>query len=119
MPSSGGIAMTKSLIERVEAGHVLERAEAEATMEELLSGRGKTPEIVRLLEALNRRPVDAQELAGFARVMRRHATRVFADGEASPANMVDTCGTGGAGANTVNISAAAAIGGAAAGPRGA
>ena len=101
--------MTKSLIERVEAGHVLERAEAEATMEELLSGRVKTPEIVRLLEALNRRPVEAQELAGFARVMRRHATRVFADGEASPANMVDTCGTGGDGADTFNISTAAAI----------
>ncbi|PYL37061.1 MAG: anthranilate phosphoribosyltransferase [Verrucomicrobia bacterium] len=101
--------MTKSLIERVEDGHVLERAEAEATMEELLSGRVKTPEIVRLLEALNRRPVEAQELAGFARVMRRHATRVFADGEARPANMVDTCGTGGDGANTFNISTAAAI----------
>src|SRR5256885_13894399 len=117
MPSSGGIAMTKSLIERVEDGRVLERAEAEATMEELLSGRVKTPEIVRLLEALNRRPVEAQELAGFARVMRRHATRVFADGEASPANMVDTCGTGGDGADTFNISTAAAIVAAAAGAR--
>ena len=115
MPSSGGIAMTKSLIERVEAGHVLERAEAEATMEELLSGRVKTPKIVRLLEALNRRPVEAQELAGFARVMRSHATCVFADGEARPANMVDTCGTGGDGANTFNISTAAAIVAAAAG----
>src|SRR5881296_4648561 len=117
MPSSGGIAMTKSLIERVEAGHVLERAEAEATMEELLSGRVKTPKIVRLLEALNRRPVEAQELAGFARVMRKHATRVFADGEARPTNMVDTCGTGGDGANTFNISTAAAIVAAAAGAR--
>ena len=117
MPSSGGIAMTKSLIERVEAGHVLERAEAEATMEELLSGRVKTPKIVRLLEALNRRPLEVQELAAFARVMRRHATRVFADGEASPANMVDTCGTGGDGANTFNISTAAAIVAAAAGAR--
>ena len=117
MPSSGGIAMTKSLIERVEAGHVLERAEAEATMEELLSGRVKTPKIVRLLEALNRRPVEAQELAGFARVMRSHATYVFADGEARPANMVDTCGTGGDGANTFNISTAAAIVAAAAGAR--
>src|SRR5256886_3446591 len=117
MPSSGGIAMTKSLIERVEAGHVLERAEAEATMEELLSGRVKTPKIVRLLEALNRRPLEVQELAAFARVMRRHATPVFADGEASPANMVDTCGTGGDGANTFNISTAAAIVAAAAGAR--
>jgi anthranilate phosphoribosyltransferase len=115
MPSSGGIAMTKSLIERVEAGQVLKRAEAEATMEELLSGGVKTPEIVRFLEALNRRPVEAQELAGFARVMRKHATRVFADGEARPANMVDTCGTGGDGANTFNISTAAAIVAAAAG----
>jgi anthranilate phosphoribosyltransferase len=109
--------MTFSLIERVEAGHVLERAEAEAAMEELLSGRVETPEIVRLLAALNRRPVEAQELAGFAQVMRRHATRVFAEGEGLPANMVDTCGTGGDGANTFNISTAAAIVAAAAGAR--
>lgn len=109
--------MTLSLIERVEAGHVLQRAEAEAVMEELLSGRVETNEIVRLLAALNQRPVEVQELAGFARVMRRHATRVFAEGEALPANMVDTCGTGGDGANTFNISTAAAIVAAAAGAR--
>src|SRR6266849_10373657 len=101
--------MTHSLIGRVEAGHVLERAEAEAAMEELLSGRVETPEIVRLLAALNRRPIAVQELAGFARVMRRHATRVFPEGGGRPANMVDTCGTGGDGSNTFNISTAAAI----------
>jgi anthranilate phosphoribosyltransferase len=111
------MAMTFSLIGRVEAGHVLKGAEAEAAMEELLSGRVKTPEIVRLLAALNRRPVEVQELAGFARVMRKHATRVFAEGEARPANMVDTCGTGGDGSNTFNISTAAAIVAAAAGAR--
>jgi anthranilate phosphoribosyltransferase len=109
--------MTLSLIERVEAGHVLKRAEAEAVMEELLSGRVETAEIVRLLTGLNRRPVEVQELAGFAQVMRRHATRVFAEGEERPANMVDTCGTGGDGANTFNISTAAAIVAAAAGAR--
>ena len=109
--------MTLALIERVESGNVLGRAEAEATMEELLSGRVGTAEIVRLLVALNRRPVEVQELAGFARVMRRHATRVFAEGEAIPANMVDTCGTGGDGAGTFNISTAAAIVAAAAGAR--
>src|SRR6266849_5421197 len=113
--SCGGMSMTFSLIERVEAGHVLKRAEAEAAMEELLSGRVETPEIVRLLAALNRRPIEVQELAGFAGVMRRHATRVFAEGETRPANMVDTCGTGGDGANTFNISTAAAIVAAAAG----
>ncbi|HUC53062.1 MAG TPA: anthranilate phosphoribosyltransferase [Candidatus Cybelea sp.] len=109
--------MTLSLIERVEAGHVLKRAEAEAVMEELLSGRAETAEIVRLLTAMNGRLVEVQELAGFAEVMRRHATRVFAEGEARPANMVDTCGTGGDGANTFNISTAAAIVAAAAGAR--
>src|SRR5207302_766741 len=82
-----------------------------------LSGHLGTPEIVRLLEALNRRAVEVQELAGFARMMRRHATRVFAEGEGRPANMVDTCGTGGDGANTFNISTAAAIVAAAAGAR--
>jgi len=120
MPSSGGMLMKLSklsLVERAAAGHVLNRAEAEATMEELLSGRVKTPEIVRLLQGLNQRPVEVQELAGFARVMRRHATRVFAEGEVRPANMVDTCGTGGDGANTFNISTAAAIVAAAAGAR--
>jgi anthranilate phosphoribosyltransferase len=109
--------MTIPLIDRVEAGHILTRTESEAVMEELLSGRVGTPEIVRLLTALNKRPVQVQELAGFARVMRRHATRVFAEGEAPPEQMVDTCGTGGDCSNTFNISTAAAIVAAAAGAR--
>jgi anthranilate phosphoribosyltransferase len=104
-------------IERVETGHIFTGAEAEALMEELLSGRVETPEIARLLTALNRRPVHVQELAGFARVMRRNATRVFAEGETRPQRMVDTCGTGGDGSNTFNISTAAAIVAAAAGAR--
>jgi anthranilate phosphoribosyltransferase len=109
--------MTFSLIEQVDAGHVLKRSEAEAVMEELLSGRAETPEIVRLLTALNTRPVQVQELAGFARVMRRHASRVFAEGEPKPAKMVDTCGTGGDDSGTFNISTAAAIVAAASGAR--
>ncbi|HEY6268721.1 MAG TPA: anthranilate phosphoribosyltransferase [Candidatus Acidoferrum sp.] len=109
--------MTLTLIERVEAGHALQRADAEAVMEELLSGRMATNKIVRLLVALNKRRVEVQELAGFAQVMRRHATRVFAEGEALPANMVDTCGTGGDGTNTFNISTTAAVVAAAAGAR--
>src|SRR5229473_999972 len=111
------ILMAIPLIDRVEAGRLLTRAEAEAVMEELLSGRVGTPDIVRLLGALNQRPIQVQELAGFAKVMRRHATRVFAEGEARPVMMVDTCGTGGDGANTFNISTAAAIVAAAAGAR--
>jgi anthranilate phosphoribosyltransferase len=109
--------MSGSLIEKAETGAVLERAEAEALMEEVLGGRLETPAIVRLLTALNARPYRAAELAAFARVMRRHAARVFAEGEAPPANMVDTCGTGGDGAQTFNISTTAAIVAAAAGAR--
>jgi anthranilate phosphoribosyltransferase len=86
-------------------------------MEELLGGRLETPEIVQLLRALNARPYRAEELAGFARVMRRHATRVFADSESLPERMVDTCGTGGDDSGTFNISTAAAIVAAAAGAR--
>src|SRR5467141_4496216 len=106
-----------SLIEQLEAGQLLSRAEAEAVMEELLSGRMDTAEIVRLLRALNARPVLVSELAGFASVMRRHAAEVFADGETRPESMIDTCGTGGDGFDAFNISTAAAIVAAAAGAR--
>jgi anthranilate phosphoribosyltransferase len=109
--------MKSPSIVRVEAGHFLSRAEAEALMEELLTGRVETAEIVRLLTALNRRPVRVEELAGFASVMRRHATPVFTQDETRPVNMVDTCGTGGDGSNTFNVSTVAAIVAAAAGAR--
>jgi len=107
----------REYVEGLESGHIFSRAEAEAVMDELLSGRVETREIVRLLTALNQRPVQVQELAGFARVMRRNAKQVFAEGEARPEQMVDTCGTGGDGSNTFNISTAAAIVAAAAGAR--
>src|SRR5258708_30421074 len=100
------------------SGHTLNRAEAEEIMEELLGGRLETPEIVQLLSALNARPYRAEELAGFARAMGRQASRVFSDGETLPERMVDTCGTGGDGSGTFNISTAAAIVAAAAGARG-
>jgi len=105
------------LVDYAICGQVLRGAEAEEIMEELLGGRLGTPEIVRLLNALNARSYRAEELAGFARAMRRHATRVFADGETLPERMVDTCGTGGDDSGTFNISTAAAIVAAAAGAR--
>src|SRR5260370_8470117 len=91
------------------AGRGLSRAEAEAFMEELLSGRVATPEIVRMLLALNQRAVSVDELSGFARVMRQHAAPVFARDEPRPTGLVDTCGTGGDETGTFNISTASAI----------
>jgi anthranilate phosphoribosyltransferase len=105
------------LIEQLEAGGLLSRADAESVMEELLSGRMETHAIVRFLRALNARPVLVAELAGFASVMRRHAACVFPDGEPRPEHMIDTCGTGGDGFDAFNISTAAAIVAAAAGAR--
>jgi len=104
-----------TLVKRIEDGHAFTRPEAEDVMEELLSGRVETPEIVRLLHALNQRPIRVAELTGFASVMRRHAAPVFVNGESRPTNMVDTCGTGGDGFDAFNISTAAAIAAAAAG----
>lgn len=106
-----------SLIDGAEAGRVFSREDAEIVMEALLTGSVETPDIVRLLLALNGRPLRVEELAGFAAVMRRHAVRVFPDGEAAPENLVDTAGTGGKAFKTFNISTAAAIVAAAAGAR--
>jgi anthranilate phosphoribosyltransferase len=109
--------MTKSLINSAASGHIFSREEAEAVMEELLTSRVETADIVRLLIAMNTRPVRVEELAGFASVMRRHAALVFAEGEPRPDHLVDTCGTGGKGFATFNISTAAALVAAAAGAR--
>ena len=73
-----------TLIQNLEAGSLLTPKQAESLMEELLSGRMETAEIVRLLQALNSRAADAAELASFARVMRKHAAPVFPSGVALP-----------------------------------
>jgi anthranilate phosphoribosyltransferase len=101
--------MAPSLLQHVENGKILSRAQAEEAMEEILSGRVETPAIVSLLRAMNARPIEPQELAGFASVMRRHAAPVFSDERLRPAHLIDTCGTGGDGCDTFNISTVAAI----------
>jgi anthranilate phosphoribosyltransferase len=108
---------TLDVMEKIQRMAPLSRAEAEALMEELLTGRIDTPEIVRLLVGLNQRQLTSAELVGFATVMRRHAAPVFAAGEHRPTNMIDTCGTGGDRSGTFNISTAAAFVAAAAGAR--
>ena len=107
--------MAVALLDRVESGRTLTRADAEELMEDLLSARMATPEIVRLLTALNQRPVDPAELTGFVLAMRRHAAPVFSGDGGRPKAMVDTCGTGGDGFDSFNVSTAAAVVAAAAG----
>ena len=109
--------MSRRLLETAIAGRELTAAQAEELMEELLAGRVDTPVMVELLLTLNARPYRSEELAGYARAMRRHAAVVFPAGEILPERMVDTCGTGGDDSGTFNISTAAAMVAAAAGAR--
>lgn len=106
-----------SLIDKSDRLEPFSRAEAEALMEELLGGRIETGDIVRLLEALNRRQILPAELSGFATVMRRHAAPVFSPDQRRVQNLIDTCGTGGDCTGAFNISTAAAFVASAAGAR--
>lgn len=101
-------------IQRISAGTHLTRAEAESVAEELLTGKLSDAEIADLLSTLRIKGEHVDELVGFATVMRRHARPVFpnlndAERRALANEMVDTCGTGGSGRNTFNISTAAAF----------
>ena len=86
-------------------------------MEEILSGRAGEDSIVALLAALRTKGETVEELVGFARAMRRHATPIFPDGSRPDELLVDTCGTGGDASGTFNISTAAAFVAAGAGVR--
>lgn len=73
----------------------------------ILSGEMDTDEIAGILQYLRRKGETVQELVGFATAMREMAHRVELDQTDQP--LLDTCGTGGDGANTFNISTATAF----------
>lgn len=98
-------------IEKVRKGMDLSEEEAEAAIGELLS-TAKDEEIGEFLLLLKEKGEKAGEIAGFARGMKKAANMIKPD---LPFRLVDTCGTGGDGLNTINISTAAAIVTAAAG----
>jgi len=90
-------------------GTPLHREQAYAVMECILNGEATDAQIAALLTALRLRGETVDELVGFARAMRDHARPIFADGARPAATLVDTCGTGGDGAGTFNVSTAAAF----------
>jgi anthranilate phosphoribosyltransferase len=103
-----------AILGRLLTGRHLSEAETEELFELILSGGLDEAQIAGVLSLIQVRRVSVDELVGAARVMRRQAVGVpcaIVDGVA----IVDTCGTGGA-AKTFNISTAAAIVAAAAGP---
>ena len=79
-------------------------------MEEILSGRATDAQIGELLAALRDKGETVEELVGFAAAMRRRAAPVFSTPRAAAQrHLVDTCGTGGDGRCTFNISTCAAF----------
>jgi len=102
--------MISDAIKKIVTRENLTRAEAEACMEQILSGGANDALIAALLIALRMKGETVDELVGFAAAMRRHATPIFPAGHSLADEMlVDTCGTGGDGRNTFNVSTAAAF----------
>jgi anthranilate phosphoribosyltransferase len=102
--------MIQRALEIIACGGSLSRPEAEAVMEQILTGRSTDAEIAELLSALRAKGESLDEIVGFARTMRRHAMPIFPAGHSlADEALVDTCGTGGDVSGTFNISTAAAF----------
>jgi len=99
-----------------EDGAALTREQAGAVLRQILTGDVPDVEITALLTVLATRGEQAPELAGFVDVMRANAVPLPLTDEERNA-LVDTCGTGGGGPLTFNISTGAAIVATAAGAR--
>lgn len=110
------MSITPELHRITEDHATLTLAEASALMRRLLAGQASDIELAALLGALAARGETAAEIAGFALAMREAATPLPLT-PAEQAELVDTCGTGGDGSGTFNISTAAALVAAAAGAK--
>ncbi len=91
-------------LEQILAGNSLEEQEAYELMCEILAGNLSSERIAGLLIALRAKGETYDEVVGFVKAMREYAVKV----ETSKP-VVDTCGTGGDGAHTFNISTTAAF----------
>jgi len=100
----------RAALAAVVDGATLSQAEAHLAMGAVMDGEATPAQLGAFLVALRMRGETVDELAGFARAMRERVVRVQA-----PDGAIDTCGTGGDGRGTFNISTAAAIVAAAAG----
>jgi anthranilate phosphoribosyltransferase len=94
-------------LHRVAARQDLSADEAREAMDAILSGTATPVEIAGFLVALRMKGETAGELVGFARAMRAHAAPI--DHGLSGEPLLDTCGTGGDGLCTFNISTIAAF----------
>lgn len=92
-------------IQRVLAKEDLTLEETSGLMDTVMQGRCSEEEMAQLLTALHHKGETVDEVAGAAMALRRHMTPI----RSASAEVLDTCGTGGDGAGTFNISTAAAL----------
>ena len=104
--------MWKSYLERLENGVDLEANEVSSIMETILRGEAEVAEIKSFLLALKNKGETAEEVSALVNQMFAHSAPISISDRA-----VDTVGTGGDGAHTINISTTAAIIAASAGAR--
>ena len=98
--------MLKRFINKVVERSDLSEAESGEAMEVIMEGKASPAQIASFLTALRMKGETIQEITGFTRTMRAKAVSIRArDGEC----VVDTCGTGGDGQGTFNISTAVAF----------
>jgi len=102
--------MVRDVIAAVVSGKILDEATAEAFLSAWMDGHVSPAQAAALVSVMAYRGEQPAEIVGFARAMRSHAVRLEA-----PEGTLDTCGTGGDGKDTFNISTAVAFVAAAAG----
>ena len=93
----------KQFIEKIKNKEDLSFEESKAAFELLMEGKAKDQEIFDFLTLLSAKGEASDEIAGGVFVLRNKSKRVNVE------NCVDTCGTGGDGMNTLNISTASAL----------
>lgn len=105
----------KDAIRSVVEGRELNRDEATAAMDAIMTGQVSGAQIGALVTGLRMKGETISEIAGFAQAMRNHSLKVHVDAVDRP--LLDTCGTGGDYSNSFNISTTATFAIAAAGVR--
>jgi anthranilate phosphoribosyltransferase len=96
--------LVRAALATVVGGKSLSRVEAESVMGAVMDGEVTPAPLAALLIALRMRKETTDELTGFVRAMRHRVVPV-----AAPPGAIDTCGTGGDGHHTFNVSTAAAL----------
>ena len=96
--------MIYEAIEKIIKKIDLTENETREVFEEIMSGNASSNDIARFLKALREKGETADEITGAAKVMIKKSLRVDAG-----LDLIDTCGTGGSGINTFNISTTVAF----------